>query len=120
MTAAKGSKRGSVTPRVDPQRPPDPNVEAAGRETNPLRRALIVLGPSIVVPTIRLDHHPRVLSGDNGLTAAPHEVILMVVSNNRRAVGARTNGRLLNAIGWFTAAVMGVAGIALIVTTIRG
>ena len=44
----------------------------------------------------------------------------MVVSNNRRAVGARTNGRLLNAIGWFTAAVMGVAAIALIVTTIRG
>jgi NRAMP (natural resistance-associated macrophage protein)-like metal ion transporter len=56
----------------------------------------------------------------NGLLAAPLVVILMLVSNNRRAMGARTNGRLLNTIGWVTAAVMGVAAIALILTTILG
>jgi Mn2+/Fe2+ NRAMP family transporter len=56
----------------------------------------------------------------NGLLAAPLVVVLMLVSNNRQAMGARTNGKILNAIGWVTAAVMGVAAIALIVTTIVG
>jgi Mn2+/Fe2+ NRAMP family transporter len=56
----------------------------------------------------------------NGLLAAPLVVILMLVSNNRKAMGARTNGPVLNAIGWVTAVVMGVAAIALIVTTILG
>ena len=56
----------------------------------------------------------------NGLLAAPLLVILMLVSNNRRAMGARTNGRILNAIGWVTAAVMGVAATALVATTVLG
>ena len=56
----------------------------------------------------------------NGLLAAPLVVVLMLVSNNKKAMGARTNGRILNAIGWITAVVMGVAAVALIVTTILG
>ena len=54
----------------------------------------------------------------NGLLAVPLVVILMLVSNNRRAMGERTNGRGLNLLGWVTAAVMGAAAIALIATTI--
>jgi len=33
-------------------------------------------------------------------------------------MGRRTNGRLLNVVGWATTIVMSVAGIGLIVTTI--
>ena len=56
----------------------------------------------------------------NGLIAAPLLVFVMLVSNNRAAMGERTNGRLLNIVGWATTIVMGVAAIALIVTTIFG
>jgi Mn2+/Fe2+ NRAMP family transporter len=42
------------------------------------------------------------------------------VSNDRKVMGERVNGRLLSAVGWATALVMGVASIALIATTIFG
>jgi Mn2+/Fe2+ NRAMP family transporter len=35
-------------------------------------------------------------------------------------MGERTNGRLLNILGWITTTVMSVAGLGLIVTTIVG
>jgi Mn2+/Fe2+ NRAMP family transporter len=56
----------------------------------------------------------------NGLVAAPLIVLIMLVSNDRAAMGERTNGRLLNVVGWVTAVVMGAAAIGLIVTTIVG
>ena len=56
----------------------------------------------------------------NGLVAAPLIILVMLVSNNRAAMGERTNGRLLNVVGWVTAIVMSVAGIGLIVTSIFG
>ena len=56
----------------------------------------------------------------NGLVAAPLLVLVMLISNDRRAMGQRTNGRLLNVIGWVTTIVMGLAAIGLIVTTIFG
>ncbi len=56
----------------------------------------------------------------NGLIAAPLLVLVMVVSNDRSAMGERTNGRLLNVVGWLTTGVMGVAAIGLVVTTILG
>jgi NRAMP (natural resistance-associated macrophage protein)-like metal ion transporter len=56
----------------------------------------------------------------NGLIAAPLLVLVMLVSNNRAAMGERTNGRLLNVIGWMTTIVLGVAAVGLIVTTILG
>jgi Mn2+/Fe2+ NRAMP family transporter len=56
----------------------------------------------------------------NGMLAPPLLVLVMVVSNNRKVMGERTNGRLLNAIGWLTAGVMGVAALALIATTLLG
>jgi NRAMP (natural resistance-associated macrophage protein)-like metal ion transporter len=54
----------------------------------------------------------------NGLVAPPLLVLVMLVSNNRAALGERTNGRLLNAVGWLTTIVMGLAAIALVVTTV--
>ena len=44
----------------------------------------------------------------------------MLVSNDRAAMGERTNGRLLNVVGWVTTIIMGVAAVALILTTIFG
>jgi NRAMP (natural resistance-associated macrophage protein)-like metal ion transporter len=54
----------------------------------------------------------------NGLLAAPLLVLVMLVSNNRKVMGKRTNGRRLNALGWGTTVVMAVAAIALVVTSI--
>ncbi len=56
----------------------------------------------------------------NGIVAAPLIVLVMLVSNSRTAMGERTNGRLLNVVGWVTAIVMGAAAIGLIVTSILG
>jgi len=44
--------------------------------------------------------------------------LVMLVSNDRAAMGERTNGRLLNAIGWVTTIIMGVAAVGLIATPI--
>jgi NRAMP (natural resistance-associated macrophage protein)-like metal ion transporter len=54
----------------------------------------------------------------NGVVAAPLIVLVMLVSNDRAVMGERTNGRLLNVVGWVTAIVMGVAVLGLIATTI--
>jgi NRAMP (natural resistance-associated macrophage protein)-like metal ion transporter len=56
----------------------------------------------------------------NGLVAAPLLVLVMLVSNDPKALGERTNGRLLNVVGWATTAVLGVAAVALVVTTVLG
>jgi NRAMP (natural resistance-associated macrophage protein)-like metal ion transporter len=56
----------------------------------------------------------------NGLIAAPLLVLVMLVSNDRAAMGERTNGRLLNVAGWLTTIVMGVAAVGLVVTSILG
>jgi Mn2+/Fe2+ NRAMP family transporter len=42
----------------------------------------------------------------NGMVAPPPIVLVMLVSNSRAAMGNRTNGRLLNVVGWTTAIVM--------------
>jgi Mn2+/Fe2+ NRAMP family transporter len=56
----------------------------------------------------------------NGLIAAPLLVLVMLVSNDRAALGERTKGRLLNIVGWATTIVMGVAAVGLIVTSLVG
>ena len=56
----------------------------------------------------------------NGLIAAPLLVLVMLVSNNGAAMGGRTNARLLNIVGWTTTVVMGIAAVALVVTTVFG
>ena len=54
----------------------------------------------------------------NGVLAPPLLILVMLASNDRAVMGERTNGRLLNAVGWATTAVMGVAAVALIVVTL--
>ena len=54
----------------------------------------------------------------NGIIAPPLLVLVMLISNDRRAMGERTNGRLLNVLGWTTTFVMGLAAVALIVLTL--
>ena len=56
----------------------------------------------------------------NGIIAVPLIFLVMLVCNDRAAMGERTNGPLLNIIGWITTIVMGVAAVGLIVTTIFG
>jgi NRAMP (natural resistance-associated macrophage protein)-like metal ion transporter len=56
----------------------------------------------------------------NGIVAVPLVFLVMLVCNDRAAMGQRTNGRLLNVIGWVTTISMGVAAVGLIVMTILG
>ncbi len=52
----------------------------------------------------------------NGVVAPPLLVVVMLVSNNKRVMGTRTNGLGTNIIGWLAAAVMFAAAIAMFVT----
>ena len=52
----------------------------------------------------------------NGVVAPPLLVVVMLVSNNKRVMGSRTNGLGTNIIGWLAAAVMFVAAIAMFAT----
>jgi Mn2+/Fe2+ NRAMP family transporter len=52
----------------------------------------------------------------NGLLAPPLLVLILQVSNNRKILGDRVNGPLLNVAGWVTAGVMSAAAVALLVT----
>ena len=56
----------------------------------------------------------------NGLLAPPTLVLVMLLANNRKVMGERTNGSWLNLLGWATTIVMSAAAIALIVTTVLG
>ncbi|MGO9206888.1 MAG: NRAMP family divalent metal transporter, partial [Candidatus Limnocylindrales bacterium] len=56
----------------------------------------------------------------NGLLAPPLLLLVMLVSNDRMVMGERTNGRLLNVVGWATTLIMAVAALALVVTSIVG
>jgi Mn2+/Fe2+ NRAMP family transporter len=52
----------------------------------------------------------------NGLIAPPILVLVMLITNDRRILGSRVNGRLSNAIGWSTTLAMFMAAIALLVS----
>ena len=56
----------------------------------------------------------------NGVLAPPLLALMMRVSNDRSVMGERTNGWMLNFIGWSTTIVMGVAALALIATAVVG
>jgi NRAMP (natural resistance-associated macrophage protein)-like metal ion transporter len=53
----------------------------------------------------------------NGLLAPPILAMVMLVSNNRKVMGERTNGLLLNTLGWGTTLVMAAAAVALLATS---
>jgi NRAMP (natural resistance-associated macrophage protein)-like metal ion transporter len=52
----------------------------------------------------------------NGVLAPPLLVMIMLVSNNRKIMGQRVNGKLTNFIGWTTAAVMSAAALGMFLT----
>jgi len=52
----------------------------------------------------------------NGFLAPPLLVLILMISNNAGIMGGRVNSKPLNALGWFTAAVMTVAALGLILT----
>jgi len=52
----------------------------------------------------------------NGVLAPPLLVVIMLVSNNKKVMGKRVNGKLTNIIGWTTAAVMSAAALGMFLT----
>ena len=52
----------------------------------------------------------------NGVIAPPLLVVVMLVANNKRVMGKRTNGVFTNIVGWLAAAVMFAAAIMMFVT----
>ena len=54
----------------------------------------------------------------NGFLAPPLLVLIMLVANNRKIMGKRTNGRLTNTLGWAAAAIMFAAAAVLVITTL--
>ncbi|MDT0168034.1 Nramp family divalent metal transporter [Pseudarthrobacter sp. BRE9] len=56
----------------------------------------------------------------NGIAAAPFLVVTMLISGDRKIMGAYRNGRLAATLGWFTAGVMVVAGSIGVWFTVTG
>ncbi|HEY1500635.1 MAG TPA: Nramp family divalent metal transporter [Acidobacteriaceae bacterium] len=52
----------------------------------------------------------------NGFLAPPLLLLIMKVANDRRVMGSRVNGPLLNVAGWATAAVMTAAAVGLVLS----
>ncbi len=52
----------------------------------------------------------------NGLAAPPPLFMIMLIANNRRIMGNKTNGRVTNTLGWLTTIAMTIAGLALLAT----
>ncbi len=52
----------------------------------------------------------------NGFLAPPLLVIVMLIANNRKVMKSRTNGPLLNVLGWTTTALMFVAAVVFVWT----
>ncbi|CAN5463038.1 Nramp family divalent metal transporter [soil metagenome] len=52
----------------------------------------------------------------NGVVAPPLLVVVMLVANNKKVMGDRTNGLYTNIIGWLATAVMFAAAIAMFAT----
>ncbi len=56
----------------------------------------------------------------NGVTAPPMLIMLMLVSNNRKLMGDRVNGRLSNIIGWIAVLAVTIGSLVLIVALLTG
>ena len=56
----------------------------------------------------------------NGLVAPPLLVTIMLISNNRKIMRGKVNGRWSNLLGWATTGLMSAAAVALVVTLLPG
>lgn len=52
----------------------------------------------------------------NGVVAPPMLVVVMLIANNKRVMGPRTNGIATNIFGWLAAFVMFAAAIGMFAT----
>jgi NRAMP (natural resistance-associated macrophage protein)-like metal ion transporter len=52
----------------------------------------------------------------NGVLAVPLMVLIMLVANNKKVMGERTNNRWTNLLGWLTTAAMAAAAVAMFAT----
>lgn len=52
----------------------------------------------------------------NGVVAPPLLVVVMLVANNKRVMGSRTNGLFTNIVGWLAAAIMFAAALGMCLT----
>jgi len=52
----------------------------------------------------------------NGVVAPPLLVIVMIIANNKRVMGTRTNGTFTNIVGWLAAVIMFAAAIGMFAT----
>ncbi|MFL6229843.1 MAG: Nramp family divalent metal transporter [Pyrinomonadaceae bacterium] len=52
----------------------------------------------------------------NGVIAPPLLVVILLVANNRKVMGKRTNGRGANVVGWLTCALMFAAAVGMFLT----
>jgi len=52
----------------------------------------------------------------NGVLAPPLLVVIMLVSNNKKVMGQRVNGKLTNFLGWTTTILMSVAALGMFLT----
>lgn len=99
-----------------------------GLERSPQRAPLfyVLLGAGLVLGTALaiLDTNPiglLVFSGViNGITAGPFLIIMMLISRDRRIMGKYHNRKLSAALGWFTTALMCLAGAYGIWFTLSG
>jgi NRAMP (natural resistance-associated macrophage protein)-like metal ion transporter len=83
------------------------------------RRFYLVFGAAVAIgialdvfsaSPIRMLFYSAIL---NGVAAPPLMIIIMIVANNPRVMGERTNTRTLNVLGWLATALMGVAGVGM-------
>ncbi len=56
----------------------------------------------------------------NGLIAPPLLLVILHIANDRGLMGDRVNGWVLNLLGWATTLAMGGAGLALLVSWLKG
>jgi NRAMP (natural resistance-associated macrophage protein)-like metal ion transporter len=52
----------------------------------------------------------------NGIIAVPLLVVIMKISNDKKILEGRTNGKISNVVGWITVIIMGVAALFMIST----
>jgi len=53
-----------------------------------------------------------------GFSTPPLMFLIMLMTNNRRIMGERVNGRAINVLGWLTTAAIFAASVGLVVTWI--
>ncbi len=56
----------------------------------------------------------------NGIAAGPFLIVMMLISRDRKIMGAYRNGRLAATLGWTTTAIMCLAGAYGIWDTLTG